>query len=533
MQYISPFVLLGIDLEEINRKPDSINVSFLRKKMLAEFELNNSVTIKTPAGELSKNDVLVVMDQLQNPQVLKFHLEIARDPILLNFLQYNGLEGDFLNNPVYSQKEFLDFITPYFAHSYCSLIINILENEGESNPHIYKIPVLITPGEESKWLSPVRRKLFDLVSTIEGWAPKVKPATRVKVSPNVQRVYGFNVLRMLNLLQSNFFEHQVEAYVKASFTVVENCINDKNNGFRNEELVSFILKRLQSLNLSPENAKLVEHYQKFVKGKVEVLVAEKEEKSGFFRGIWVILVIVFAIVRIASTCDSTNSTSNSNFHEKYKYAYSLSDIHETDTAKAKRLYYRFKRAYTNIYRDSEVNLSPLYSPFRTGENPFVHLQSLNTSTTGKKFILRFSNKSDKHILAIFNTPDSNAYFFIKQKESFTMGTNAEKARIFFIAGEEWDSGFDLPEPVYANEVRRGEDISGNFTKPPDNLMEIMNNISIRFDARPGFENASFMFLKSGGCLEIKKKLPPTSVEPVSPKQNQSEVLEVQEMISAD
>jgi hypothetical protein len=135
--------------------------------MLAEFELNHSVTIETAAGELSKNDVLNILDQLQDPQILKFHLEIAKDNILLDFLQYNGLEGAFIKNPLYLQKEFIDFITPYFAHSYCSLIIAILDSEGDSNPHLRKIPLLITTGEELRWLAPVSRKIFDLIATIE------------------------------------------------------------------------------------------------------------------------------------------------------------------------------------------------------------------------------------------------------------------------------------------------------------------------------------------------------------------------------
>lgn len=528
MQYISPFSLLGIDIKEISQKPDSINVSFLRKKMLAEFELSQSVTIKTPAGELSKNDVLVVLNQLQNPQILNFHLEIAKDNILLDFLQRNVLEDTFLKNPIYSQKDFIDFITPYFANSYCTLIIRILETEGESNPNLHKIPMLITSGEELKWLNPIRRKLFDFISTIEGWAPKVKTASRVKPNHNVHRVFGFNVLRTLNILNP-YFEHQVEAYVKATFTVVESCINDKNNGFRNNELVWFLLNRIHTLNLSPENLKLVNHYLRFTNRSEEVQATKKEKKTGSLNGIWVLFVIVFAVVRIASTCDSNRSSMDSTFYEKYKNTFAASDFHETDSAKSKRLFYRFKRAYSNIYRDSKVNTTPIYSPFKTGENPFVHLQSFNTHYNNKKFILRFSNKSDKNILAIFNTPDSNAYFFIKQKESFTMGTNSEKAKIFFIAGEKWDSGFDLPEPVYQGERTYGDDISGNFTNPPDNLMEIMNNISIRFDEKSEAKSASFTFLKSDGCIEIKKKLPAIPVESVSTNQDQPEVLEVKEV----
>lgn len=529
MQYISPFSLLGINVEEVSQKADSINISFLRKKMLAEFELSQSVTIKTPAGELSKNDVLVVLDQLQNPQILKFHLEIAKDNVLLDFLQYNALEDTFLKKPLYSQKDFIDFVTPYFAHAYSSLIIHILENEGESNPHLHKIPVLITPGEESKWLSPVRRKLFDFITTIEGWAPKVKPASRVKPNHNVHRIYGFNVIRMLNLLRSNFFEHEVEAYVKATFTVVESCINDKNNGFRNNELVWFLLNRIHSLNLSPENVKLVNHYLRFTNRSDEVQVAKREEKTGSFKGIWVVIVIVFAIIRVVSTCDRNRSTIDSSFYEKYKTTFASSNFHETDSAKARRLYYRFKRAYSNIYRDSQVNTHPVFSSIQTGRNPFTHLQCLNTNYNNKKFILRFSNKTRKNILAIFNTPDSNAYFLIKQKESFTMGTNSEKAKIFFIAGENWDSDFHLPEPIYQGERTYGDDISGNFTNPPDNLMEIMNNISIRFDEKSDAKSASFTFLESDGCIEIKKKLPAIPVESVSTNQNQPEVLEVKEV----
>jgi hypothetical protein len=109
-----------------------------------------------------------------------------------------------------------------------------------------------------------------------------------------------------------------------------------------------------------------------------------------------------------------------------------------------------------------------------------------------------------------------------------MGTNSEKAKLFFIAGDKWDSGLELPEPVYSNESPHGEEISVNFTNPPSNLMEIMNNISVRFDEASGANTASFTFLKSGGNIDIKKRLPAIPEESVSTNQAQAEVEEVKE-----
>jgi hypothetical protein len=516
MQYISPFSLLGIDVKEISQNPNTLNVSVLKKRMLAEFELSKSVTIETPSGELSKNDVLVIFEQLQSPEILNYHLQIAQDAFLLEFLQYNALEGGFTKNPIYSNEEFLVFISPYFANSYCSLVINILETDGASNPHLFKIPLLLSPGEESKLLQPIRRKIYNYIAEIENYGSSLKNKNAAKLTDSIYKIYSFNVIRILNILNNNIFEHDIEAFIKASIDLATNCINEKNNGFRNEEAVSFILKRTQMLPLSSENEKKINHYLAFINREVQYV--ESTEKKGSGGGIISIIVVIVAVIRIATIGSSHHSSSSDNsFLQQYQTLYAPDTSNEDDSTKALRIFKRLRRGYLDIYNKSKGNSLPSYSSYKTGENPYSGLNSMDIQKKNKKYRIKFVNRSNKNVLTILNTVQGNAYFFINKKENITIGINSQSANVFFIAGKEWDSSFYIPEPIYAGEKIYNERIYGHFNEVPTNAVELLNNTSFGFPeintSKKAVKIASFTFTTtSDSCIKVEKILPPIPSE---------------------
>lgn len=116
MQYISPVPLL----ETLNgEQPDKKSISLARKKMLAELELNGG-SVDINGGELSKNDIINLFDELQQGDNLSYHFAVANDAVLLRLLEYNIIEkGDrFNDNELYDGPQFIEWISPYFFNSF-------------------------------------------------------------------------------------------------------------------------------------------------------------------------------------------------------------------------------------------------------------------------------------------------------------------------------------------------------------------------------------------------------------------------------
>lgn len=117
MQYINPLIALDLD-------PKSLNSQMLkqaRKKMLAEFELQEATVIDWHGQEVDRATVLGWFDQLEDQEVCRFHQEIAEQPSLLNFLESAALDlfyqGDI--SMIHSMpSEVRKFMGPYFAESF-------------------------------------------------------------------------------------------------------------------------------------------------------------------------------------------------------------------------------------------------------------------------------------------------------------------------------------------------------------------------------------------------------------------------------
>ena len=69
MSYLSPFELLPLDILSISTS-DKIDVRFIKKRILAEFELNDNEPLEINNQFLSKNEVLKLVEGLEQERVL-------------------------------------------------------------------------------------------------------------------------------------------------------------------------------------------------------------------------------------------------------------------------------------------------------------------------------------------------------------------------------------------------------------------------------------------------------------------------------
>ena len=115
MQYVSPLSFLPTDGAYGPKE-----LTLAKRKLMAEFELTGSTTIPIGGKELSRNDVIKLFDQLQNSGDIEFHVLVASDPVLLQFLEKQEINPGSVITITDEQftPEFITWISPYFSWSF-------------------------------------------------------------------------------------------------------------------------------------------------------------------------------------------------------------------------------------------------------------------------------------------------------------------------------------------------------------------------------------------------------------------------------
>jgi hypothetical protein len=143
MKYHNPFALL----EEMNGAPidatDTAAVLLLRKKILAELELSADKVLAINGEDFSKNDLLLFFDSFKK-DTFYFHQEIKSDPVLSEWLASGIITGRFADNPLYSDKSFLQFIAPFYEPLFTTTVLNSLRQQRVLTlQYLFANPVLL------------------------------------------------------------------------------------------------------------------------------------------------------------------------------------------------------------------------------------------------------------------------------------------------------------------------------------------------------------------------------------------------------
>lgn len=294
-QYISPIKQLGFSSDEVKRNPLLFSFNVLKKKMLAEFELSRKVTIKLPLGEVSKNDILGFFEDIQH--CFSYHIEILKDPELLLFLERNE-PGLFSKNPIYQENSFREFITPYFVHAYCQIAVQLITNQKQSVSQFLSLQLLFPENASIELFNLLTDKIREFINEVNEIAELIKEENGVKPAGIYFQVYGVNTIEILNSLNKEIFKDDLEAYMNASLRLVRACLNERQNGYRNEEVVQFILARISKLNINASFSHQIEYLNSLVSSKPEPLPDDEEKSaSNALIGLAVIGGVIFLVVK--------------------------------------------------------------------------------------------------------------------------------------------------------------------------------------------------------------------------------------------
>ena len=216
MQYISPVSLLEtLNIQQLDKK----GISLAKKKMLAELDLNGGEAVVINGKELTKNDIIGFFDNLQQTDNLAYHLTIARDPVLLNFLELGILEKGtwFKKDPVYNDPAFKIWISPYFFTSFGSFAEGCINNHNDDEwKTLLRNPQLMDAYYTAKaWdiiEMAIRRDLEDLnhiikISEFPNWYAEERG--------NIAMLTGAAYVSMLKCLPKERFAFLTDNYAHA------------------------------------------------------------------------------------------------------------------------------------------------------------------------------------------------------------------------------------------------------------------------------------------------------------------------------
>jgi hypothetical protein len=295
MQYISPFTQIGVTIDELRREPLLQNINVLKKRFLAEFELNRAISLHLPAGEFSKNDILLYFESILSS--FPHHLLIAKDPVLLVFLETNQIKESF--SDIYSDESFLSFIEPYFAHSFCQLGIQLLENQNLPTDTFSKIPLLVSSQFNSEFFNPLKSKINSFTTEIEEIASMINDANGIKPAGVYLQIYGHNTINVLNYLDNRIFGIEKVNYLNAAIRLINSCLKEDGDGFRNEELVEFVLSRIDKLESDISFKEEIKRLSSSLKKTLPKLIEEEKPNDfiSFLLGLLILITAIYLIIK--------------------------------------------------------------------------------------------------------------------------------------------------------------------------------------------------------------------------------------------
>jgi hypothetical protein len=410
MQYKSPFYIINPDIT-----PGQVKLE--RKKIIAQFEINDNRPVKIRDKTFTKSEALGLLEELENENKLKFHQLIYTTPYLLSFLEDGTLDGDFTTNEkadVLNSPEFIDFVSPYFAAQYSAILFKAFISEDHiSIIKLKKFPFLCS---DSYYDSCFNKTMYEFTSLCTILNKEVKQAKKNQ-NPFLIRQDFFERDKLIDTLNAlpDYFSSQLDIYMSALLEAVVICYNLKRRDFAIRVIV-----QAKRLTCSNEVREILNNYYGQIKkqNSEKIAVLERKGNNSGNNGCIYILIAIAIGVLVPIILISIVSKKN-EIPKKYKNIYYLDSlisgnyIHVKDSAFCyhKNNFYKHKR-------DSILYTAKKKTPESDIYRQLVSLSSKDTRTfssyfTNSMFITsEYKIKNYKTKLRIINNSRYDATFFI-------------------------------------------------------------------------------------------------------------------------
>lgn len=256
MKYINPLAILGLSAEKAQ---DGIDKAFLKrekKRLLAEFELQQATVIEVAGQKLDKATVLELFEMLEDEAQVEHHIRVLRNPGLMNFLEDASLDyfysGDISMLPA-NPDSFLEFIAPAFADKYNQRLFHAFRQKDWEEIEIMCTHPLVIPARyHAPAFQDTFRHIHSRIEEIDEITGKISDG--LEPDGKVQEIGDEILISSLNRLP-DYFSGSRDRYGNA----LEGLALAVFNTHRRAKLAIFILRQGLKLNASTETKDRLNH----------------------------------------------------------------------------------------------------------------------------------------------------------------------------------------------------------------------------------------------------------------------------------
>jgi hypothetical protein len=291
-QYLSPVSVFGGAL------PQPLDIKAIqlgRKKLLAEIELNSGNEIEIHGNLYGRNDIILYFESLLKENALEYHQAIREDGVLLRFLEDDRIKpGErFNDNPLYNDKFFIHWISPYFSMAFRRIINTCFETIDDLTlATVIRNPLLMADKYEDDICANLAILIKDNIDFLKSYqTPSKKRSKSIRLT-QVSDLMEFEYTRMIRLLPMPRFG---ELRNKYAFAMMQVCLYTFNRNPRKRGLTTVWMANAESLAISSE-----------LKNQISDFLQVMRSSSGMSRMpillrfilLPVILVLVIILIRI-------------------------------------------------------------------------------------------------------------------------------------------------------------------------------------------------------------------------------------------
>jgi hypothetical protein len=319
MNFVNPFELLDVI------EADAASIKKAKRRKLAEFELSDDGLIEFGNQKVTKSDFIRVTDELDNNDKVEFYLFIKNNQRLNAFLT-NGDTSFFVNyrqESIYSETDFINFISPYFAQQYNKALLEAFQND---NVPLLKGIIANPPMVNGRDTEKAYKGLLQFLKTIEDELHKIRTEIDSEESyydeDTIDELNGdlrekANI-GAINLLPS-YFQVQRNEIAQKVRNISVAVFNGTNNADVAFEIISYSLE-FNTNNLT--NQKLRKDYE-----QIKEIYEKRKEIEHFSTELARYAGTLLQIVELKRQVES-NQISTSSIQPKVNSLFSVFDLNQ-------------------------------------------------------------------------------------------------------------------------------------------------------------------------------------------------------------
>lgn len=319
MNFVNPFDLLDVV------EADAATIKKAKRRKLAEFDLSDDGIIEVGNQKITKSDFIRVTDELDSDDKAEFYLDVNNNPRLNAFLT-NGDTSFFINyrrKSIYSNADFVNFISPYFAHQYNKVLLDAYQNGNI--PLLKKIvasPLLVNNRDTEKaykglsqLLKSIEAELHEIRNEIDTENSYYDEDTVDELDADLREKVNNEAI---NILPSYFQaqRNEIAQKVRNISVAVFNVINNADVAF---QIISYSLE-FNTNNLTKQ--KLQEDYI-----QIKKIYEERKESEQFSPELTKYANALLQIVQLIKQVEN-NQISTHSIQPKINSLFSISELNQ-------------------------------------------------------------------------------------------------------------------------------------------------------------------------------------------------------------